>query len=477
MLFNSFTFIIFFTFVFFTSRTIAPWEFRKFFLLIVSYVFYAAWNPPFVVLLWISTFADWHLARWIGNEENKRKKGLYLFCSLAINLGLLAYFKYGHFFLENLNGFLKLAGIPHEFGKMSIILPAGISFYTFQTLSYTIDVYRQKIKLWPSFLDYTLYITFFPHLVAGPIMRADYFLPQCIEPKKASHNQIGWGAILFILGLFSKMVIADALLSGIVGTVYDSEKTLNFFEAWAGTFAFAIQIFCDFFGYSTCAIGVALMLGFVFVENFHSPYGAVGFSDFWRRWHISFSTWLRDYLYVPLGGNRHGSLRTCINLMITMLLGGLWHGASWMFVIWGGLHGLYLIIEKSIKKFEFSKESFWMSTPAQMMLASFTFILVCFTWVFFRSQTLERAFSILHSMIGFSKPAIFWQILSPIRCFCIFLITGFVLAIHFCLRNSSFLSFFRKMRWYQQGALMALMIFGIILSIASENHAFIYFQF
>lgn len=477
MFFNSFSFILFFIFVFFISRSIVSWKMRKLFLLIVSYIFYAAWNPPFVVLLWISTLADWYLARWIGRENNSSRKKFYLFLSLAVNLGLLAYFKYGTFFLENLNALLHFFGISHEFGKRNIILPAGISFYTFQTLSYTIDIYRKKIEPWPSALDYALYITFFPHLVAGPIMRADYLLPQCETPKKGSRDQIGWGTLLFVLGLFSKMVIADALMSPVVKEVYSMGRPLHFFEAWAGTFAFAVQIFCDFFGYSTCAVGIALMLGFVFIENFKSPYGAIGFSDFWRRWHISFSTWIRDYIYIPLGGNQKGKVRTYVNLMITMLLGGLWHGASWMFVIWGVLHGFFLAAERMLKLFKFAAHPFWKQSFSRIFLMLATFVFVCFAWVFFRAESIHTAFSIIHSMLGFAPSGPVWRSAGPITCAAVFGITAVLLTFHYHLRDIPFRRIFEKFPWWVQGGMIGTMILSILLSTAAEDHAFIYFQF
>ncbi len=350
MLFNSYTFILFLAAVLLLSRMLANWTWRKSLLLLSSYVFYAAWNPPFVVVLWISTIVDWYVGKWIHASSTRERRTFFLIISLLVNLGMLSYFKYGGFFVDNLNMLLHLAGFNFAFSQISIVLPVGISFYTFQTLSYTIDIFRGRLSPWHSFLDYALYVTFFPQLVAGPIVRAANFLPQCRSSRIGSSKQMGWGLSLLVIGLFAKIVIADSLAAPTVEVVYDSHGTLGCIAAWAGTLAFAIQIFCDFFGYSTCAIGVALSLGFSLPDNFRWPYGAIGFSDFWRRWHISLSSWLRDYLYIPLGGNRMGIRRTYVNLMITMLLGGLWHGASWMFVIWGGLHGIYLMAEGLIRQ-------------------------------------------------------------------------------------------------------------------------------
>lgn len=412
MPFNSFTFILFFALVFVFSRLIGSWTLRKAFLVFVSYIFYAAWNPPFVILLWISTVADWVLANWISRQEKQGRRRFYLTLSVVLNLGLLAYFKYGNFLLANFTALLNTAGMTFKPAPMSILLPVGISFYTFQTLSYTFDVYRRKIKPWPSLLDYALYVTFFAHLVAGPILKSEDFLMQCQTPRKATHAQAWWGIILLITGLFSKMVLADAVLAQIVERVYDGTLAPSFHEAWLATFAFALQIFFDFSGYSTCAVGIALALGFFFPENFRFPYGAVGFSDFWRRWHISFSTWLRDYLYIPLGGNRAGKFRTYFNLMLTMLIGGLWHGASWMFVIWGGLHGFYLAAERLILKTKLAALDFWKTFPAQVFLSMVTFLLVCVAWVFFRAKETGRAFLILQAMAGTAANR-GWPLLNP----------------------------------------------------------------
>jgi len=292
-----------------------------------------------VFLLWLSTVVDWFAARWMYNARTKVLRIVFLVLSLCVNLGLLGFFKYGNFLLDNFILCTDFLGIHFQPARPDIILPVGISFYTFQTLSYTLDIYRRKIRPWHSFLDYALYVTFFPQLVAGPIVRAVEFLPQCIRPRRANRSQLSWGLSLLVIGLFEKVVIADGFLAPIVEAVYDSPLKPNFISAWGATVAFAGQIFCDFAGYSTCAIGVAMCLGFSLPDNFRFPYAAVGFSDFWRRWHISLSTWLRDNLYIPLGGNLGGQVRTYANLMITMLIGGLWHGASWTFVVWGGFTG------------------------------------------------------------------------------------------------------------------------------------------
>jgi D-alanyl-lipoteichoic acid acyltransferase DltB (MBOAT superfamily) len=350
MLFNSYTFLMFFVVVLAGYYLTRSWKVRKGILLVASYVFYAAWNPPFVVLLWLSTVVDWLAAKGIHASVSPRRRRLLMAVSLMANFGLLGYFKYAGFMVDNFLLLARALGLHVSLASPNVILPVGISFYTFQTLSYVLDVYRRKIVPERSFLDYALYVTFFPQLVAGPIIRAEDFLPQCTQPKACSGNDLGWGLSLMLLGLFEKVAIADGILAPIVESVYDTVGRPDFISAWCGTFAFAGQIFLDFAGYSLVAIGSALCLGFTIQDNFRFPYAAVGFSDFWARWHMSLSSWLRDYLYIPLGGSRKGPFRTFASLMITMLLGGLWHGASWTFVIWGGLHGLYLVLQRGVTR-------------------------------------------------------------------------------------------------------------------------------
>src|SRR6185295_5324294 len=269
--------------------------------------------------------------------------------SVVVDLGILAYFKYGTFALENFQAIAATFGVDYKPPGFDIVLPVGISFYTFATLSYTLDVYLRRAAPARNFLDYALFVTFFPHLVAGPIMRPTELVPQFAEPRRATPSQLRFGIALMTLGLFQKIVLADGFLGSPADRVFGGTRVPGLLDAWTGTLAFSGQIFCDFAGYSTTAIGAAMCLGFAMPDNFRFPYAAVGFSDFWRRWHITLSAWLRDYLYIPLGGNRHGPARTYFALMATMLLGGLWHGASWTFVAWGGLHGTYLSAERFLR--------------------------------------------------------------------------------------------------------------------------------
>src|SRR5258708_4580155 len=416
MVFNSYTFVVFFIIVLILFNLPFSWKVRKIILLLASYVFYAAWNPPFILLLWLSTVVDYFVGKALYTQTNIHKKRVLLIISLIGNLGMLCFFKYGAFLLENFVHLVNALGFSYHPAKPNIILPAGISFYTFTTLCYTIDMYKKESKPVKSLLDFSLFVTFFPHLVAGPIVRPPQLVPQFETPRKANSQQLMQGLFLLSLGLFMKVFLPDGMLSGAANTVFGSHDALKTIDAWTGVLAFSGQIFFDFAGYSSCAIGAALCLGFVLPQNFLYPYAAIGFSDFWRRWHITLSAWLRDYLYIPLGGNRKGKIRTYFNLMITMLLGGLWHGANWTFVVWGGLQGFYLWVEKTI--IDFRKDvvkpiSKSLSVEAgglvpvpetlkprnfrNFSIALFTFFLINVTWVFFRASTFTKAGDVLGS--------------------------------------------------------------------------------
>jgi D-alanyl-lipoteichoic acid acyltransferase DltB (MBOAT superfamily) len=438
----------------------------------VSYVFYSAWDPVFVVLLWASTIVDWNAAAIIDRAKTDGRRRLLMALSVIVNLGFLGYFKYGGFLLENLVSAAQALGIDYHPAKPDIVLPIGISFYTFHSLSYTIDVYRRKTKPWTSFLDFALYVTFFPQLVAGPILRANYFLPQCKTPRRATREAFGWGLAMLILGLFMKNVVADVLCAPAVDEVFATDGRLPVGDAWTGTLAFAGQIFCDFAGYSTCAIGASLCLGFSIPDNFRFPYAALGFSDFWQRWHISLSSWLRDYLYIPLGGNRKGPTRTQINLMLTMLIGGLWHGASWTFVVWGGLHGAYLIGERVVRAA--TADATWTKTAlAKLTGIAVTFLLVCVAWVFFRAQTFGQAFTLLGSMFGFGGGT---ASVDPRNRMLVGVTIIAILAVHFYMRDRSLEDAAGRVPTNLRVLALAAMLFSVIL-MQGEDRAFIYFQF
>jgi alginate O-acetyltransferase complex protein AlgI len=492
MLFNSYTFIVFFIIVLILHNLPFSWKTKKINLLIASYVFYAAWNPPFILLLWLSTVVDFFVGRALYTQENKHKKKLLLVISLIGNLGMLCFFKYGGFLLENFTYLVNALGFNYHPAKPNIILPAGISFYTFTTLCYTIDMYKRKSKPVESILNFSLFVTFFPHLVAGPIVRPPQLVPQFESPRTADTQQLFQGLFLLTLGLFMKVFLADGMLSGPANTVFGSSDPLRSLDAWMGVLAFSGQIFFDFAGYSLCAIGAALCLGFVLPNNFLYPYASIGFTDFWRRWHITLSSWLRDYLYIPLGGNRVGKFRTYINLMITMLLGGLWHGANWTFVVWGALHGLYLWIEKAYRDMKkvkpstvfpsekgkvegyFPPEKNHPKNLSNFVLALGTFFLVNVTWVFFRSATFTSAWRILHSMfINNSQNA---PLLKTMDIYKVGIIIPLLVITHWLMRNTQALKVAVKMPWWQLGFAWSAMIVLIILS-QNASSAFIYFQF
>jgi len=439
-------------------------------LLLASYVFYGLWNPPLVILLWISTMVDWTAGNKLLVEENQQKRKLWLLLSMFVNLGFLAFFKYGDFLLENFISLANAAGFEYQPFQMDIILPMGISFYTFQTMSYTIDMYYKKIKPARTFLDFALYVTFFPQLVAGPIVRAKDLITQFYEPKKATAKQFIWGLFLLTLGLFQKVVLADTLLSGTADAVFKPGQVLNFWDAWTGTLAFSGQIFFDFAGYSTCAIGIALMLGIILPDNFKYPYASLGFSDLWDRWHISLSSWLRDYLYIPLGGNRHGITRMYAALMITMLLGGLWHGAAWTFMVWGGLHGTYLILEKLQKQYLPFKITAWNG----MFLAFTTFTCVNITWVFFRAREFDTAWNMIQSMLFLNPDGT--KVLQTFDIIKVLTLIAILFVCHWFMRNTSVIEVSKKISPSILAVLWAIMFFFIVIAQGSGEQ-FIYFQF
>jgi alginate O-acetyltransferase complex protein AlgI len=439
-------------------------------LLLASYVFYGLWNPPLVILLWISTIVDYTAGNKLAKETSKNKRKFWLTLSLIVNLGFLGFFKYGNFLLENFVTLLNSIGLDFQAQPMDIILPMGISFYTFQTMSYTIDMYKGKMKPARTFLDFALYVTFFPQLVAGPIVRATDLITQFYEEKKATAEQFIWGLFLLTIGLFQKVVLADTLLSDTSDTVFGSDQLLHGVDAWVGTIAFSGQIFFDFAGYSTCAIGIALMLGIILPDNFRYPYASIGFSDLWRRWHITLSTWLRDYLYIPLGGNRHGIIKMYGALMITMLLGGLWHGAAWTFMVWGGLHGSYLILERIQKRYL----PFKVNAYNGIFLALLTFSCVNITWVFFRARSFDKAWNMITSMFYMQTDGA--KILGTFDILKVTSLIAIMFLCHWFMRHSSLKEMAQSIPSWVLGIAWAVMFFLIVIAQGSGEQ-FIYFQF
>ncbi|HTU62692.1 MAG TPA: MBOAT family O-acyltransferase [Polyangiales bacterium] len=472
MIFNSITFVLFFATVLLFYRLLPSWTAKKTLLLVASYVFYGAWNPPFALLLALTTLLDFWLARRMWSCESDRARRAYLTVSLTANLSVLSYFKYGNFALENFVALMQGLGVEWKPAPLDIVLPVGISFYTFETLSYTLDVYRKKLKPAASVLDFSLFVSFFPHLVAGPIVRAADFLHQLEHERFIEGRRLGWGLFMMTLGLFEKMVLADSMLAASADAVFGSPAPTSQLDSWLGTIAFAGQIFCDFAGYTTCAIGASLCFGFFLVDNFHFPYAAVGLRDFWRRWHMSLSTWLRDYLYVPLGGNRHGMRRMQLALMLTMVLGGLWHGASWNFVIWGTLHGVFLVTERALAQ-RFG-DAAWVKTRfARFAFGALTFTLVCIAWVFFRAKDLPQAAMVLASMLG-AIPAT--PVLSSVNVAQVVLVTSALIGSHIVLRDRRLEDAARVLPAPLLTLAWSGMLFAIVLTQGGGD-AFIYFQF
>ena len=389
--------------------------------------------------------------------------------SLIANLGLLGFFKYGGFLLENFHLVLGGLGVSYQPPEWNIILPIGISFYTFASLSYTIDVYRGKVRGDAPFLDYALFVSFFPHLVAGPIVRAGFLLPQFATPRRASGDQIGWGLALTCMGLFCKTVMADTVFAPVVDVVYAAPASHGAMDAWAAVLGFSGQIYYDFAGYSLCAIGLALCFGFEFPDNFRYPYAARSPVEFWRRWHISLSTWLRDYLYIPLGGSHAGARQTTRNLMLTMLIGGLWHGASWMFVLWGGLHGIYLVLARVWRR----PLAVAASTSQNVIAALLTFLLITLTWIPFRAPDREIMRGMLAALL---RPGLETQVATGALAACLVSIVA-TLCWQIVSRDRSLAAQFSAFGPAARAGVLALCLIGIFLCSGGDQRAFIYFQF
>jgi len=473
MLFNSLTFVVFFVVVVTLYWSIGSWQARKNLLVVASYIFYGAWNPPFAALLFSTTAMDFWLGRQIGKAKDRQAKKRWLVASVCMNLSMLGFFKYGNFLLQNFQWLLARVGIIYQPPHLDILLPVGISFYTFHSLSYTLDIYRGVLQPTRSLRDFILAVSFFPQLVAGPIVRAGDFLPQLLHPPRLKTNQFLWGLALMTLGLFEKIVLADTLLSGPADRIFDYAGPLIALDSWAGVLAFAGQIFFDFAGYSICAIGAALTLGFHLKDNFRFPYAAIGFSDFWRRWHISLSTFLRDYLYIPLGGNQVAPFRMALNLVIVMFLGGLWHGAAWTFVVWGLLHGSYLVIERVIRIFFEDKP--WAGSPFTRIVAGFaTYGAVCIAWVFFRASDFTIASRMLNGMFGGHPNGD--MILTTRELLQIGIVTVALIGMHWTMREESFETVVIRLPPWAITAIGSVMAFAIIFTQGTSN-AFIYYQF
>jgi len=427
MLFPTLTFGLFFLGVFTIVWAVsASNEWRKILLLLASWVFYGAWDWRFVALLIGSALLNWGAAEaiWYQREEATGRRKAIMVLGIVGNLVVLGFFKYYGFFAEQLGDLLRMAGFARDLPLMQVVLPVGISFFTFQGMSYLADVHAERLA--PArLLDVTLLMSFFPHLVAGPIVRGSDLLPQFEESPRLTRDMASMGLVLIVWGLFKKAVIASELSTGLVDPVFFDPAAHSRLDLIAAAYGYAVQIYCDFSAYSDMAIGIAALLGYRFPLNFNQPYRATSLQDFWRRWHISLSSWLRDYLYIGvLGGNRRGFARQCLNMLATMLLGGLWHGAKWTFVIWGGLHGGVLALERIWER----TRPRWMPRLPKFLAILITFHIVVVGWIFFRSESFDGAIVYLTG-IGTSHGAS--GVLTPLACGLIL----FGMAIHFTPAN------------------------------------------
>lgn len=409
MLFNSVQFLIFFpivTLIYF----LFPKKYSYLWLLAASYYFYMCWNPKYALLMLTSTAITYASGLLIERASSVRGKRWCVAASFCANLAILFFFKYFYFALDNVNALLQHFGFAVLQPKFDVVLPVGISFYTFQALSYTADVYRRRIPAERNFFRYALFVSFFPQLVAGPIERTENLLPQLQNPKPFDYLRARRGLVMMIWGLFLKLVIADRV-SILVNQVFNNLQQYAGFEIALAVVLFAVQIYCDFGGYSCIAVGAAEVLGYSLMENFHGPYFAVSVKDFWRRWHISLSTWFRDYLYIPLGGSRRGRVRTWLNVMITFLASGLWHGAGWHFILWGGLHGVYQVVgswtEPLRRRWRTALHLDSEHGAYRVFRALVTFVLVCFAWIFFRASSVSQALLAIRRTFMTWNPGVF----------------------------------------------------------------------
>ncbi|HZK98079.1 MAG TPA: MBOAT family protein [Prolixibacteraceae bacterium] len=448
---------------------------KTIFVILFSLYFYYKSSGIYFLLLILSAIVDFSLANAIFRAESTKKKKAILIISLVLNLGMLAYFKYTNFFYSVICDITA-----QSFSPLSIFLPVGISFFTFQSLSYTIDIYRGTLKPVKSFLDYAFFVTFFPQLVAGPIVRAADFIPQIFRPLMVTDAMIGRGIFLIASGVIKKVVIADFISTNFVDRIFDNPTLYTGLENLFGVYGYALQIYCDFSGYSDMAIGIALLMGFHFKINFDSPYQSKNIAEFWRRWHISLSTWLKDYLYISLGGNRKGRIRTYINLFITMLLGGLWHGAGFRFVLWGAMHGIALAIHKLYREV-FPAKTEDRSPVRQFFItvlsAFITFHFVSFCWIFFRAENMETAMGMIRQIVFHFSPRIFFEFITGYKSVLLMMVIGYTL--HFIPKSVELKTekIVTNLPLLLKVSFMILVILLVVQFKSAEIQPFIYFQF
>jgi len=475
MIFNSIEFLIFLPTVFVLYWLLRSFkvEFQNSLVLVASYVFYGWWDWRFLALIAFSTLVDYFLGFKIHEAQSPQKKKAFLIASLLINLGILGFFKYYNFFVSSFTDGLQNLGIHIDTWTLSIILPVGISFYTFQTLSYSIDIYRGKIRPTKDFIAFAAFVSFFPQLVAGPIERASHLLPQFLNSRRFNFKQARLGITLIAYGMFKKVVVADRL-AVYVNSVFDDPDSASSISLCIAIVFFAFQIYCDFSGYSLIARGAAKLFGFELMVNFQRPYLAANIADFWRRWHISLSTWFRDYVYIPLGGNKVKTERYLFNLFVVFLVSGLWHGANWTFVLWGALHGVFQIVYSlySMRNKSLTIES--LARPIKVFNIILVFALVCFSWIFFRAENVQQAFYTIHKILEFDLSLNLVQItagLGPLN----LVLSVFAVLLLFASYLLPEQLNFRKS--YQHIIFSSAAILLIISMGVNEKTDFIYFQF
>lgn len=468
LLFNSTFFLFFFIAILLVYPLIADrTKLRVWFLLLASLYFYFKTSGLFVILLLITAAINYLIGSAIFRAHSKGGKRAWLTLSILWNLGTLGYFKYTNFIIETING-ISGSSLP----MMDIFLPVGISFFTFQTWSYTLDIYYGKIEPTKSFRDFAFFVSFFPQLVAGPIVRAGYFIPQIHKKVSLDQDTIARALILIFAGLIKKGVIADYLSINFVDRVFESPMLFSGVENLIAVYAYALQIYCDFSGYSDIAIGIAALLGFDLPINFNSPYKAATITDFWRRWHISLSTWLRDYLYIPLGGNRKGKTRQSMNLMATMLLGGLWHGASWNFVFWGGLHGIGLLLDKIWLRFKMAN-----NRVVKVFTTFITFNFVSFSWIFFRSRSFADSWVMIQRIFGSFNFSIMKHWLAQYQIIAFLIVLGYLMHWTPEAWKGSMQKAIRRSPIIVQSLMLAIIIWLLFQTGSADIQPFIYFQF
>jgi len=469
MVFNSCFFLFSFLFFLLFYQLFAKKnKSRTVYLMLFSFYFYYKSSGHYFVILLLSSFIDYHLAKFIDRATTAARRKMLLAVSLFANLGMLAYFKYTNFFIDTIN-MLSSGSIS----PMDIFLPVGISFYTFQTLSYTIDIYRKNLKPLESFTDFCFYVSFFPQLVAGPIVRASDFIPQINRQIDVNSEKVGKGIYLIIVGLLKKAVLADYISTNFVDRVFDNPTLYSGVENLFAVYGYALQIYCDFSGYSDMAIGLALLLGYEFNINFNTPYCSRSVTEFWRRWHISLSSWLKDYLYIALGGNRKGKFRQNINLFLTMLLGGLWHGANWKFVLWGGMHGFGLILDKTFASVFKFKSNLLTKTVGVL----FTFHFVCFSWIFFRADSFEIGTQVISQILFSFNLSLIFPLISGYKIVMLMIACGYL--VHFIPQtfDDKLEKTVIKSPMLAKACYLAVTIYIIAQVKSSDIQPFIYFQF